>query len=245
MVRMCSRPAGVVVSAPGEIGNQIQRHGTEPSARSQALVRISRRGPHCALNQPTVARVKRWTRTATVAGSLGLAAVIMSGCANGDGAGSTGSVEPGQVSGTFDTADRCIVRLHGKSGGGQPTIVDAGVTDVSPNGNAQGWGGRQWIYFPDEAYTTARDVVGDPVTDHATSPCAPAPNVKIALYWTGALDNAEAVRFDCKPIDWTCEGDSVIGVEAYAATLGVTVQASPLSDHEPYTDAPELRAWLA
>ena len=149
MVRMCSRPAGVVVSAPGEIGNQIQRHGTEPSARSQALVRISRRGPHCALNRPTVARVKRWTRTATVAGSLGLAAVIMSGCANGDGAGSTGSVEPGQVSGTFDTADRCIVRLHGKSGGGQPTIVDAGVTDVSPNGNAQGWGGRQWIYFPE------------------------------------------------------------------------------------------------
>ena len=232
--------------------------------------------------------MKRWTRTATVAGSLGLAAVIMSGCANGDGAGSTGSVEPGQVSSTSDTADRCIVRLHGKSGGGQPTIVDAGVADVSPNGNAEGWGGRQWIYFPDEAYTTARDVVGaaidsarcrsavidgfsnggafaaklycrgetfkgrlvgvvvdDPVTDHATSPCAPAPNVKIALYWTGALDNAEAVRFDCKPIDWTCEGDSVIGVAAYAATLGVTAQASPLSDHEPYTDAPELRAWLA
>ncbi|MFV0309598.1 MAG: hypothetical protein ACK5OX_17855 [Desertimonas sp.] len=55
---------------------------------------------------------------------------------------------------------RCRVRLHGKSGGGGPTETrDDGVWDVFPNGNAEGWGGRQWLYFPDADYADAVEVV--------------------------------------------------------------------------------------
>ena len=34
-----------------------------------------------------------------------------------------------------------------------------GITEVLPTGNADGWGGRQWLYFPDERYAEARDIV--------------------------------------------------------------------------------------
>jgi hypothetical protein len=56
-------------------------------------------------------------------------------------------------------AERCIVRLHGKGGDGAPTVVSDGVAVLSPAGNADGWGARQWIYFPDDRYAEARDVV--------------------------------------------------------------------------------------
>ena len=56
-------------------------------------------------------------------------------------------------------ADNCVVRLHGKGDRGSPTVVSNGIADVSPTGNADGWGGRQWVYFPDGQYAVARDVV--------------------------------------------------------------------------------------
>jgi pimeloyl-ACP methyl ester carboxylesterase len=60
---------------------------------------------------------------------------------------------------TVATTDRCLVRLHGKGGdGGETTVVD-GVSVIAPSGNAEGWGARQWLYFPDDEYTTARDEV--------------------------------------------------------------------------------------
>ena len=53
------------------------------------------------------------------------------------------------------------MRLHGKGGGGAETVVEDGVSVISPDGNAEGWGGRQWLYFPDGEYTAARKVVED------------------------------------------------------------------------------------
>jgi hypothetical protein len=56
-------------------------------------------------------------------------------------------------------ADHCLVRLHGKGGSGTATVTEGDVTVISPTGNAEGWDGRQWLYFPDEEYQAARDVV--------------------------------------------------------------------------------------
>ncbi len=46
----------------------------------------------------------------------------------------------------------CVVRLHGKSGTGSAATEQGGVTHLAPTGNATGWGGRQWLYFPEAGY---------------------------------------------------------------------------------------------
>ena len=60
-------------------------------------------------------------------------------------------------------AKRCAVRLHGKGGGGSPPSTAGGVTYLSPTGNAAGWGGRQWLYFPDSAYREAVAIVASAI----------------------------------------------------------------------------------
>ena len=54
---------------------------------------------------------------------------------------------------------RCVVHLHGKSGTGGPTTVKDGLTHLRPTGNADGWGGKQWLYFPDDAYAVVKGTV--------------------------------------------------------------------------------------
>jgi hypothetical protein len=67
---------------------------------------------------------------------------------------------------TRPQGQRCLVRLHGKGGGGQPTYTDGqGVKVLTPNGNADGWGGRQWLYFPNPRYNEARRVVTNAIDD--------------------------------------------------------------------------------
>ena len=70
-------------------------------------------------------------------------------------------------SAAIDVTDRCLVRLHGKGGTGAEPFTDGGVAVLAPTGNADGWGARQWSYFPDEAYDAARARVAD-----AVEPCA-------------------------------------------------------------------------
>lgn len=86
-------------------------------------------------------------------------------------------------------------------------------------------------------------VVDDPVTDAATVGCAPA-DVPVTLYWTGALDETAPPGTDCLSVDWTCAGDRVRGVDAYAADLGVEPTASPFDDHRWYLDSPKPISWL-
>jgi hypothetical protein len=83
----------------------------------------------------------------------------LAGCSeDGDGSGSTSEVgEP---------IERCVVRLHGKGSEGAATVVEDGVRIVTPDGNAEGWGGRQWLYFPEDEYAAARERV-----DEATAGC--------------------------------------------------------------------------
>ena len=59
----------------------------------------------------------------------------------------------------------CVVRMHGKGGGGAATVVAFGISVVRPTGNANGWGGRQWLYEVEGDYRTARGVVVGAVDD--------------------------------------------------------------------------------
>ncbi|RPI07575.1 MAG: hypothetical protein EHM63_07575 [Actinobacteria bacterium] len=79
------------------------------------------------------------------------------GC--GDGSDSS-AVETRPISAA---TDRCLVRLHGKGGEGAETVVEDDVSVIAPDGNAEGWDARQWLYFPDGEYTAARNVVEDAV----------------------------------------------------------------------------------
>ncbi len=88
-------------------------------------------------------------------------------------------------------------------------------------------------------------VIDDPVADTATAGCSPAPDVSIALYWTGALDADSAPGTDCADNGYTCQGGEIIGIDAMAANLGVPVQDSPFDEHNWYLDAPEIGAFLA
>lgn len=87
-------------------------------------------------------------------------------------------------------------------------------------------------------------VVDDPVTDLSSAGCSPSPGVEVALYWTGELANTAPAGTDCGAIDWTCEGGSTVGIDAYAAALGVSAQVSPHDDHRWNLDAPEPWDWL-
>ncbi len=181
----------------------------------------------------------------------------------------------------------CLVRLHGKGGGGAPAAVDGnGLTVVSPGGNGEGWGGRQWLYFPDDRYSAMRSgitaaidgagcgrvivngfsnggaaaaelycrgetfggrllgvVIDDPVPDASANGCRPGSGVRGALYWTGGLAGTAQPGWNCGDGDWTCEGGTTIGIDAYAANLGLAISPSIHGDHEPYTNPPELTAW--
>ena len=64
----------------------------------------------------------------------------------------------------------CIVSLHGKGGGGQGEWTGSdGVRHSFPSGNAAGWGGLQWLYFPESEYQAARNIVAN---DVAAGGCA-------------------------------------------------------------------------
>jgi hypothetical protein len=188
------------------------------------------------------------------------------------------------ITGSTETG-RCIVRLHGKGGGGADDAAGAdGVVELSPAGNADGWGGRQWLYFPDAEFDAAaqvvrdaaepcdevivngfsnggafaaklycrgerldgrlvRVVVDDPVPDAGVADCAPHADVGIVLYWTGALDATARPGWSCAQGDWTCEGGTTIGIEAYAEALGTDPVASVHEEHTWFRDAPALSDW--
>ena len=173
--------------------------------------------------------------------------------------------------------------LHGKGGGGQAEWTGSdGVRHSFPAGNAAGWGGLQWLYFPEGNYQAARNIVAndvaaggcgrvvvygfsngaafaaklycrgetfggkvvgfvidDPVVDHGVEGCA-RPPVHVVIYWTGGIDQADG--WPCG--DWTCEGDSTIGIARYEADVGVVRKPSINTTHQQYVDPPELHSWF-
>src|SRR5262245_38440101 len=206
-------------------------------------------------------------------------AATIAGCSNDD---ARSAVPTESVAGA---SSRCVVRLHGKGESGSTDETDRrGFVNISPTGNADGWGGRQWLYFPEGEYAEARDivveavdrctdviidgfsngasfaaklycsgedldgrlvrvVVDDPVPDHGVEGCDPAAGVDVTLYWTGALETTAAPGWDCREADWTCEGETTIGIGAYADHLGTDALDSAHSEHVWFRDAPELADW--
>lgn len=180
---------------------------------------------------------------------------------------------------------QCVVFLHGKSGKGEPLLQGPVYALVRPNGNAEGWGGRQWIYFPESHYAEVRQIVAraieesgcervilhgfsnggaltaklycrgedfggkvigyvidDPVVDHAADQCKPLAGKGLRLYWTGALSKATD-GWECEDGDWTCEGGTTIGIDKYAANLGVKPTQSAKTKHAPYDEPPDYARW--
>jgi hypothetical protein len=67
---------------------------------------------------------------------------------------------------TIPAGQRCLVRLHGKGHDGADTYTDGNdVKVLTPDGNAEGWGSLQWLYFPNNRYNDARDVVTEAIDD--------------------------------------------------------------------------------
>jgi hypothetical protein len=62
------------------------------------------------------------------------------------------------------TGKRCIVSLHGKGGGGDGEWTGGdGIRHSFPAGNAPGWGGLQWLYFPESNYQALRTNLGNDI----------------------------------------------------------------------------------
>lgn len=88
-------------------------------------------------------------------------------------------------------------------------------------------------------------VVDDPVTDDVPIGCVPDPDADLVVYWTGALPDVAAPGTACAEVDWTCLGDTVRSIDAYAADLGVGWQPSIHADHRRYDDPPEFARWFS
>lgn len=85
----------------------------------------------------------------------------------------TSTTAPSSTTSTTTTVPNgrpCVVRLHGKGGDGADTWIDDGVAYLTPRGNARGWGGRQWLYFPEDNYERAVDVVAEAIEDDDCGP---------------------------------------------------------------------------
>ena len=57
------------------------------------------------------------------------------------------------------TADDCLLRLHGKGGDGATPRVEGDLAVIQPRGNDQAWNGHQWDYRTDDGYADARAIV--------------------------------------------------------------------------------------
>lgn len=212
---------------------------------------------------------------------IGLVVSVVA-CGNDGEAGPTGP-DPSQID---MTAERCLVRLHGRSETGADPVEHRDHAELSPTGNDAVDGGNQWLYDTAEHRSEALDsveawidqvgctdvvlygfsngggfagslfcggesfdgrlrgvVVDDPVTDEAVVDCDPPTGVPVALYWTGALTEAQPGA-RCDDIGYTCSGDVVLGIDAYAEALGTEAQASPHATHTAFEEAPELLEWL-
>jgi hypothetical protein len=128
------------------------------------------------------------------------------------------------------------------------TVTDAiarsGCGRAIVHGFSNGASAAAKMYCRGETFggTLVGVIVDDPVPDHSVSTCSPAANVKLRLYSTGAL--AKAVDgWPCAEDDWTCEGETSIGIDRFGALLGTAVTRSVQTRHEEYPSPPEYSTW--
>ncbi|WP_420451199.1 hypothetical protein [Ilumatobacter sp.] len=98
-------------------------------------------------------------------GRRGLLSISLASALAACAAGSDDDAGGGAPASSSDAVDRCVVVLHGKGGDGGETTTEGGSATIRPTGNAEGWGGRQWLYFPEERFAEATDVVSGALDD--------------------------------------------------------------------------------
>jgi len=125
-------------------------------------------------------------------------------------------------------------------------IDDAECSNVVLTGFSNGAAFVAKLYCQGESFegSVAGFVIDDPVPDTAVQECAPDPSAQVALYWTGGLADDAQPGTECAELGWTCDGDVLLGIEAYAEALGTEILESPYSDHRWFRDAPEINRWL-
>jgi hypothetical protein len=107
-------------------------------------------------------------------------------------------------------ATRCVVRLHGKGGNGAGTTTGAGGwLELSPRGNAPGWSGYQWLYYPESSYASGAAIVRRAIADNGCTA------VVIDGFSNGA---AFAAKLACRG-------------ETFGGTLVGIVVDDPVPDH--------------
>jgi hypothetical protein len=111
---------------------------------------------------------------------------------------------------------KCVVFLHGKSGAGFSTERMPAYWLVGPTGNTEGWGGKQWLYFPEARFVEVRQLIRKALQDNA---CTQA-----ILH--GFSNGAAAVA------KLYCRGESFEGT-----VLGYVID-DPVPDHGADTCAP-------
>ncbi len=127
------------------------------------------------------------------------------------------------------------------------SIDAAGCSTVAIHGFSNGASFAAKLFCRGETFgeRVAGIVIDDPVPDAATADCAPAPSVAATLYWTGALASDAPAGTNCESIDWTCDGEVIVGIDAFAASAGLAITPSPFEEHRPFDDAPDPATWLA
>jgi pimeloyl-ACP methyl ester carboxylesterase len=93
------------------------------------------------------------------------AGAVSVACGGGDESSSPSPSSPSPSSSATAPsaqAERCTVLLHGKGETGAAPTVAGDVATLRPTGNADGWGGRQWLY-DDDRYDEARAIVADAI----------------------------------------------------------------------------------
>lgn len=78
-----------------------------------------------------------------------------------------GDADEARDGGPQGLEERCVIFLHGKSGAGFATQRTPQHLFVGPTGNADGWGGKQWLYFPEAQLGEVRAIIGKVIRDNA------------------------------------------------------------------------------
>ncbi len=115
---------------------------------------------------------------------------------------------------------RCVVHLHGKGARCAAPEVTGGLVHLRPQGNGEGWGGRQWLYFPASRFLEMRQII-----DHAIA-AAGCTQVLLHGFSNGA---SAAARLVCSGESF---GDKLVG----------TIVDDPVPDHGVEGCAPKAGA---
>lgn len=85
-------------------------------------------------------------------------------------------------------------------------------------------------------------IIDDPVMDHGTDNCNRSSGVPVVAYYTGGIIYGPG--YNCVSNGYiNCEGDTLIGMSAFASNLGITLKKSIHNTHTMWQYPPEYTSW--